>query len=73
MSYRTHYPNLYQLVGESIRQLSVEIAQRVEDGEGLGQIGACCVGHIVVHALHHAPEARKKQSCLLAFLERAAR
>ena len=31
MSYRTHYPNLYQLVGESISQLSVDIAQRVED------------------------------------------
>ncbi|MRI42731.1 hypothetical protein D5301_10850 [Stenotrophomonas sp. MH181796] len=31
MSHRTRYPNLYQLVGESISQLSADIAQRVED------------------------------------------
>ncbi|HEL2978948.1 TPA: hypothetical protein UMB92_001794 [Stenotrophomonas maltophilia] len=31
MSHRTRYPNLHQLVGESVSQLSADVAQRVEN------------------------------------------
>ncbi|MHC1654049.1 hypothetical protein ACODUL_12295 [Stenotrophomonas maltophilia] len=31
MSHRTRYPNLQQLVGESVSQLSADVAQRVEN------------------------------------------
>jgi hypothetical protein len=31
MSHRIRYPNLHQLVGDSISQLSPDVAQRVED------------------------------------------